>query len=116
MPGVGRPAAAIPQVVGSLGSETLRLARPLSTRSQATHAQATRSEATRSEALGDESVDPPIRLALRLWGAAVVEAKRKPPQAPTGSYGGRIAAVKRAEDTGLEPATHCWATDFESAC
>lgn len=22
----------------------------------------------------------------------------------------------KAEDTGLEPATHYWATDFESAC
>ena len=23
---------------------------------------------------------------------------------------------KRAEDTGVEPATHCWAIDFESTC
>ncbi len=22
----------------------------------------------------------------------------------------------RAEDTGVEPATHCWAIDFESTC
>ncbi len=24
--------------------------------------------------------------------------------------------LKRAEDTGVEPATHCWAIDFESTC
>jgi hypothetical protein len=24
--------------------------------------------------------------------------------------------LMKAEDTGLEPATHYWATDFESAC
>ena len=28
----------------------------------------------------------------------------------------KVAYLVKAEDTGLEPATHCWAIDFESTC
>ena len=41
-----------------------------------------------------------------------VVRKRNHPQKPFAFEG----ALVRAEDTGLEPATHYWATDFESAC
>jgi hypothetical protein len=28
----------------------------------------------------------------------------------------QVSSPDKAEGTGLEPATHCWATDFESVC
>lgn len=53
--------------------------------------------------------------ALAAGPKAELSSTRQHKKRPPAATGG-LLQLRSAEGTGLEPATHFWATDFESAC